>query len=1059
MKAYNVLDPASPIYGKIFIEASAGTGKTFAIEHMVLRLILKGMCITEILVVTFTKAGALDLKTRIHTSLLNLSKMIREEHLELPYLQKIENKDEAILLIENACALSSEMPVCTIHSFAFGMLSSFAFEGGVDFDLLHFEDEKNKDVMLQAILDTMRAETDEETISAAQVTKMMDLFQRKLSTFTKKVGMLIDNEKDLSPPPTYSSLLKAFLDLLEETALDNLGEELEYLAPLFKRTCNRQKQIHHELFSQIQMIKNRDLDGLVLSTPSIIELLQEDNLKKGAEYIRNTPLLNLTRKLLPIYKTAKDPLTPITHIAVKAKKRLEEMNVKGPDAILASMKNALSKPLFKEKISKLFKGCIIDEFQDTDPLQWDILSSLFFDSAKVFCTVGDPKQSIYAFRGADLPTYLSAKQNFDTHLSLDTNFRSHEKILTSLNYIFSEEVSPGFLSFEEHSKDLRYHLVKVGKKSTASSKINLLLCPPPKKKTVRTSLSEAEQLYFFPHIIETIKKLDIDLDKMAILVKDRYQGLAVSLYLSQMNIPAKANISASLLDSSLFSLFETLLFLAYSPRSESLLKKLLSHQMIDAPLDLLKEDLSNPILQKLSIDFTLLGALLEKEGLHAFLFALIDTKIFAGRSLGEILCKEEDSYLTMMQVFSLFLSHFDKDPKLFISEIRKLDPDVFSFLKKGCGTDKKSVTIMTSHLSKGLEFEAVFALSLYTRMKQTPETEDEAILIDKEKMRLLYVTLTRSKTHLYIYGTLFGDAFPLARGCGSPLELFLSRVGDSFLPYKDLYKKAFNLHINDPLEKQSIPTVILTPLTATPRKDKVDDTTITIPEKMPYFPKGAPSLSFSSLPFAPHEYKKVEAEAFFPYGSKVGNQIHLIFEKIMEEGLYTPFTRELVFPVVEKSFFATDLEGFEEIVFSKIEEIFTSPFNGPFGSFTLESIPPNHLWGEVLFHYKLENSSSEMKGFADLIALFENKYYIIDWKCNHLEGYSKEHIKNALEAHNYTKQAAIYSRALKSFLEAKNLSYETHAGGAFYVFVRGGKEGIYHFTPDVMKDEEVLCMK
>ena len=140
MKSYDAINPTSPLYGKIFIEASAGTGKTFAIEHMVLRMILDGMNITEILVVTFTKAGALDLKRRIHTSLLEITEMLRTDNPHFPYLASIENKEEAILLTNNACALLSEMPVCTIHSFAFQMLSSFAFEAGADFDLLHFED-------------------------------------------------------------------------------------------------------------------------------------------------------------------------------------------------------------------------------------------------------------------------------------------------------------------------------------------------------------------------------------------------------------------------------------------------------------------------------------------------------------------------------------------------------------------------------------------------------------------------------------------------------------------------------------------------------------------------------------------------------------------------------------------------------------------------------------------------------------------------------------------------------------------------------------------------------
>ena len=1059
MKSYDVLDPLSPLYGNIFIEASAGTGKTFAIEHMVLRLILGGMSITEILVVTFTKAGALDLKRRIHSSLLEITEMLSTGNLIFPYLTSIGNKEEALFLIKNACALSSEMPVCTIHSFAFQMLSSFAFEAGVDFDLLDFEDDRQKDLTLIAILDTLRAENSEHTISASQCTKMMDESSRVISAFAKKVTSIMVNTKNLVAPPPFSKLQLEFLEELNGKDLVGLEADFLAIASHFKGCANLQKQIHPTLFDQIQLLKDGDLDGLIASCPSLIELLQEENLKKSAPAPKNNLLFSLCKNILPIIKIAKDPNFPITHIAIKAKRRLDQMAVKSPDAILYSMLDALKKGAFESKVRALFNATIIDEFQDTDPVQWKILSTLFFNHARTFCTVGDPKQSIYAFRGADLPTYLLAKKSFSNHFSLDTNFRSQKTLIDALNRFFSEETSPGFLSFEEHSEDLKYQQIRAGKTEDAFSVITLCLCPPLKRSSVRTSLSELEQLYFFPHIANTITSLDLPLDQIAILVKDRYQGLAVSLYLQKMNIPAKANISASLIDSSPFSLFENLLFLTYNPRSESLLKKLLSHSLIDAPLDLLKDDLKNPVLQQLSIDFSLLKNILEEDGLFAYLSNLMDKKIFEGRSLGELLTQVESNYLTMMQIFSLFLRNFDKDPVQFITEIQKLDPDTFSYLKKDNGTDKKSVTIMTSHLSKGLEFEAVFALSLYNRMKLSLASEQEAILVDKEKMRLLYVTLTRAKSHLYIYGTLFGNLFPLVKGCGSPLELFLSRVNSPFLDYDALYKRASTLTASEVIDSCPIPTGMLFQERAT-KWETGETSQVLYPPTKPFtYEKMAQSLSFSSLPFKEKEHVPVLAPAEFPTGSKVGNQIHLILEKIIEEGLYVSFSKDLILPVIQKSFFQTSLAGFEELVYTKLEGVFSACLESNYSRFRLKDIPPEHMWQEVLFHYTLEGSCCQMKGFADLIFFHEGRFYILDWKCNHLEGYSQNQIKEALVHHNYTKQASIYTRALQSFIAGRNLPFEEYAGGAFYIFIRGGKDGAHYFTPQAMIDREVLCLK
>lgn len=1054
MQNYNVLDSTSPITGQIFIEASAGTGKTFAIEHMVLRLILQGIDITKILVVTFTKAGALDLKRRIHASLLDIADKIKNDDLSFAYLRDIDNKEEALLLIENACALSSEMPISTIHSFAFTMLSSFAFEGGVPFDLLDFEDDRQKDHTLISILDTLRAQSSEQIISAAQVTKMMDLFSRRLSSFTKKVTQIIENEKDLELPKTYEEINKAFKHCTENLDFELLYEELVKIAPDYKGTTNRQKEIHPKLIKSLKHICNQNLDSLILASPSLTELLQDDNIKKGKER-SFSPLLSLTDKISPLVKEAKDPLTPLTHIALRAKKRLLEKNIQGPDAILASMCEAIKRPAFHSRVQELFSCCIIDEFQDTDPMQWHILSHLFFDSALLFCTVGDPKQSIYAFRGADLPTYLKAKERFKMRFSLTTNFRSHPRIIKSLNNLFAKEHCPDFLSFEKESKDLQYFHVEAGREAASDSNIELLLAEPEKKKTVRQSLDDAEQRFFFPDIVNKIKTLQTPFDQMAILVKDRYQGLAISIFLQKKSIPVKASISSSLLESNLFSLFETLLFLTFNPRSESLIKKLIAHPLIDASLDLLKEDLSNPILQRISIEFSGLKSLFEDKGIHVFLFALLETKLFKDTSLADILCTKESWYLTMIQIISLFLTNFEKDPRTFILQIKKLDPEVFTFLKKSCGTDKKSVTIITSHLSKGLEFECVFALSLYTRMKQTTKNEEQAILIDKEKMRLLYVTLTRAKYHLFIYGTLFGDQFPLEKGCGSPLELFLARFNKPFLSYSALYESAFNLSSEDFLTNFPIKSDLLLPQTATPLIREKARPIIFDAEEMPRYKKPEKVYSFSSLPFEQKEIEHVEAEPEFPYGAAVGNQIHLLLERVLEEGLYKPFSKEKIFPIMKSSFANSPLEGHEEIIFDKLKEVFTANLST---GFKLEDVACEDMWQEVLFHYNLDGSPSSIKGFADLIFQHKGKFYVLDWKTNHLEKYTQESIKEALHHHNYDKQASIYSRALKAFVEQKGLKFDEVYGGAFYMFIRGGKEGILHFAPGAMKDEEVLCL-
>jgi exodeoxyribonuclease V beta subunit len=96
----------------------------------------------------------------------------------------------------------------------------------------------------------------------------------------------------------------------------------------------------------------------------------------------------------------------------------------------------LSENSFVEAIRKKYQAVIVDEFQDTDPVQWNIFETLFFaDSSKSVYLVGDPKQSIYAFRSADIYTFLEAAKGFDTlqKAALTTNYRSMQGLLDGLN--------------------------------------------------------------------------------------------------------------------------------------------------------------------------------------------------------------------------------------------------------------------------------------------------------------------------------------------------------------------------------------------------------------------------------------------------------------------------------------------------------------------------------------------------------------------------------------------------------------------------------------------------
>ena len=129
-------------------------------------------------------------------------------------------------------------------------------------------------------------------------------------------------------------------------------------------------------------------------------------------------------------------------IRKKSEEVLELQEMSTPDEILKKMKENIKNLHFFQKVSSRYRAVIVDEFQDTDPLQWHIFETLFITSAPpipALYLVGDPKQSIYSFRNADLPTYYRAAEKIGSISYLDTNYRSEPTLITMLNGLFAED--------------------------------------------------------------------------------------------------------------------------------------------------------------------------------------------------------------------------------------------------------------------------------------------------------------------------------------------------------------------------------------------------------------------------------------------------------------------------------------------------------------------------------------------------------------------------------------------------------------------------------------------
>ena len=301
-----------------------------------------------------------------------------------------------------------------------------------------------------------------------------------------------------------------------------------------------------------------------------------------------------------------------------------------------------------------------------------------------------------------------------------------------------------------------------------------------------------------------------------------------------------------------------------------------------------------------------------------------------------------------------------------------------------------------------MSLKLFFPLGLASR---TPaETEEQ----DAEKMRQFYVAMTRAKKR--VYACMAKGAKVAANGTASPMELW-------------------SLKLTSPLENLGF-TVSEEGRSFLPHQEKEAPTLVEPPLLDLAFPPRR-LLSFSAL--AKKTVHMPEQAPLLPAGSETGIVFHALLETIIERRLFSPFEREKVTGLIEKTTLAT----YGDEVLAILQATFTTPL----GSFSLQDIPPEQLLAEVEFLYPKEGDM--FKGFIDLIFEWEGKYYVLDWKTNDLGGdYSQERLTRAMHDGDYFFQAELYSKAVEKYLAlSEERSFDQIFGGVYYLFLRGLPEG------------------
>ena len=1014
MRPFDCLSVDCPLLGPHLLEASAGTGKTFAIEHIFVRLLLEGLDVEQILVVTFTRAAVRDLKLRIRS---NIERVLREKN--VPYLQASSGYEQKLA---DGLAAFDRCQIFTIHGFCYRMLQEFAFEANLGFSLPDPDREtKVPQRLRRAALEFLERGIGSDLIYPEQMAHLLKDFDslKELAAALKVRG------KEFEPI--------SFPELsawgLEE---QKLLEDFHLLSP-----CYKVKEGNFAL--QITALAKGNFRSLLSERASLLAFLDPSNKRvkaKSPEGLHYSQFWQwASAHLYPLMKKALDRKRILSTIRAAWRKieepLLAEEQWLDPDGILLQMQQAIQREAFASPLRGKYEAVLIDEFQDTDPLQWEIFQTLFLKGKqlKALYLVGDPKQSIYRFRQADVYTYFQARTLLgeESLFSLETNFRSSPDLIGSLNALFARN----WLPLPKTGTEISCPPVKSGSNSCsfddALGAIHFLM--GEKEPVLSYTLNEIERLRPFVS----------SLSSFAILVKDRYQADEALRALQSRRIPAITRSRTPLGKTAAFQAARELFASLTFPRDP--LKKRVAE--------------AGPFSSLCSFQSRVL---LEEKGLIFFCRRLFD---FQGEGefqrdlkqlIEELLLWEGNKGFSFQGLLR------------FLDDLEKLDPEEGG--RRHLDVELDAVQILTLHASKGLEFEVVFALALGSGQ---PEEEEEAEEFEAEKLRQLYVAMTRAKRRLYVPVNFSEESSPIQRF----FQILETQEGP-IIPFLEKLSKTQSLtwqqlpaHLPCPEPKPQEADLSIQPLFAAPviiPSFLQSFTSLVSSHKS--FKEFDPSFPIQRRARTPHlaEQENLDANSLknfcgqvlarvlektaqppisseeIPRGAETGIVVHRIFELIFSSKKPIWKDRLAVRELVDAELQGSFLFPWAEPIQTMVDRTLHLPLIGPF---CLADLERDLVQTEMPFLFS--QPPNYVVGVIDLVFFHGGKIYFLDWKTNWLG--EKNTMDQVMTEHDYWLQGRLYAEALKRHVKRLYKEpFQELFGGALYLFVRDGN--LCHFMPE-----------
>jgi len=817
-----------PVEGTNLIEASAGTGKTYTICNLYARLIIeKAYNVSNILVVTFTEAATEELRERIRNVLYDMHVLyagyLKNKSLNIssyapwmidmfgqcpPTTKRVQNLELAIRNFDEAA-------IYTIHGFCHRILKENAFESGVIFDAELLADVSH---LVQEIADDfIRHHLYEASLLFLQYARSTGYKPSTMQQWTRYI--LQTPFAKITPEVTCPS--DQFLYNQEQHYMAYFAQASAIFKNYYNEIYdllnydNRLNRINYPMASIEGYMKN--LCALFSDSPHTklpTELLKKfqasairNNTKKSFEPPEHL-FFDVCEQLMDSYAVLealyqqkmiyiqREFMQNAQSVLFEKKKKLQ---IQSFDDLLHYVYKSLENDrdsLLAKSIRKKYQAALIDEFQDTDPIQYQIFYTIFNHSDCILYIIGDPKQAIYSFRGADLFAYLKGVENTDHQFTLDTNWRSSALLVDAINTIFLQNPS-AFIYDNIQFQPVQSQLPQVQMliENKPQRPLQILYIEDSENPATPLNMGTARNIIYnqvaehIHNLFQLSRKNMVSLDNspiqpadIAILVRQNYEADNILIALRKRGIPGVVYAKDRVWSSAICSDFAYTIAAVADFQNEQKLKSALTSALIGMNAD----ELLDTIADSNRFDewikrFQSYHDLWQQKGFMVMFRYLLSKENIRANILS---MDNGERLLTDLLHIAELLHQVDmeKQPGMsglmgYFNRYRAGEQFVRHDSNMRLETDENAVKIVTIHKSKGLQYKIVYCPFLWggsqlnatkrpfvfhdpfndyaLTLPITKNEQDKRIEWAKteclaENMRLLYVALTRARYQCYL---------------------------------------------------------------------------------------------------------------------------------------------------------------------------------------------------------------------------------------------------------------------------------------------------------------------